>query len=164
MIAESTLTPPPTNLKDGTPSVAGERHLKDEEPQRGRRRTDQELAAVKYDINRILNNDKAAIGIAQKLARQHSEWPSWTPAQQEAYLQQTVTAKIDERIAAGVHVSCKYPLFKRYAPLLNAKGKQDYKKMGLVDEQLAAMEFLTCLLYTSPSPRDGLLSRMPSSA
>ena len=25
-------------------------------------------------------------------------------------------------------------------------------------------EKLTCLLYTSPSPRDGLLSRMPSSA
>ena len=24
--------------------------------------------------------------------------------------------------------------------------------------------YLTCLLYTSPSPRDGLLSRMPSSA
>ena len=26
------------------------------------------------------------------------------------------------------------------------------------------MGFLICLLYTSPSPRDGLLSRMPSSA
>ena len=26
------------------------------------------------------------------------------------------------------------------------------------------MFFVTCLLYTSPSPRDGLLSRMPSSA
>ena len=25
-------------------------------------------------------------------------------------------------------------------------------------------EIYTCLLYTSPSPRDGLLSRMPSSA
>ena len=25
-------------------------------------------------------------------------------------------------------------------------------------------EFYICLLYTSPSPRDGLLSRMPSSA
>ena len=24
--------------------------------------------------------------------------------------------------------------------------------------------FYTCLLYTSPSPRDGLLTRMPSSA
>ena len=27
-----------------------------------------------------------------------------------------------------------------------------------------ASDFGTCLLYTSPSPRDGLLSRMPSSA
>ena len=25
-------------------------------------------------------------------------------------------------------------------------------------------QFFACLLYTSPSPRDGLLSRMPSSA
>ena len=31
--------------------------------------------------------------------------------------------------------------------------------LGRVDEL-----FLDCLLYTSPSPRDGLLSRMPSSA
>ena len=28
----------------------------------------------------------------------------------------------------------------------------------------ARLWFLICLLYTSPSPRDGLLSRMPSSA
>ena len=28
----------------------------------------------------------------------------------------------------------------------------------------ATLVDLTCLLYTSPSPRDGLLSRMPSSA
>ena len=31
-------------------------------------------------------------------------------------------------------------------------------------EALASAGFGTCLLYTSPSPRDGLLSRMPSSA
>ena len=30
--------------------------------------------------------------------------------------------------------------------------------------QLEQQEADTCLLYTSPSPRDGLLSRMPSSA
>ena len=29
---------------------------------------------------------------------------------------------------------------------------------------LAGMNAHSCLLYTSPSPRDGLLSRMPSSA
>ena len=33
----------------------------------------------------------------------------------------------------------------------------------VVDADIAAQD-LTCLLYTSPSPRDGLLSRMPSSA
>ena len=30
--------------------------------------------------------------------------------------------------------------------------------------QLSATDIWLCLLYTSPSPRDGLLSRMPSSA
>ena len=41
------------------------------------------------------------------------------------------------------------------------------KEYSAADEE-AARAFLdllvTCLLYTSPSPRDGLLSRMPSSA
>ena len=34
------------------------------------------------------------------------------------------------------------------------------------DRQLkrAGLDYWPCLLYTSPSPRDGLLSRMPSSA
>ena len=31
-------------------------------------------------------------------------------------------------------------------------------------ELVHAIEYEDCLLYTSPSPRDGLLSRMPSSA
>ena len=35
----------------------------------------------------------------------------------------------------------------------------------LLEKEFSAIGFyLTCLLYTSPSPRDGLLSRMPSSA
>ena len=36
------------------------------------------------------------------------------------------------------------------------------KKAGI--ENASALVTLTCLLYTSPSPRDTLLSRMPSSA
>ena len=35
---------------------------------------------------------------------------------------------------------------------------------GLIAGRCSAAEIETCLLYTSPSPRDGLLSRMPSSA
>ena len=35
---------------------------------------------------------------------------------------------------------------------------------AFVREAGASMQAVSCLLYTSPSPRDGLLSRMPSSA
>ena len=35
---------------------------------------------------------------------------------------------------------------------------------GIVESPLAKLPLVICLLYTSPSPRDGLLSRMPSSA
>ena len=33
-----------------------------------------------------------------------------------------------------------------------------------IDTESYCFDFHVCLLYTSPSPRDGLLSRMPSSA
>ena len=36
--------------------------------------------------------------------------------------------------------------------------------MGLVESIFAIEEAFDCLLYTSPSPRDRSLSRMPSSA
>ena len=35
---------------------------------------------------------------------------------------------------------------------------------GIEGKDVQAAWLGTCLLYTSPSPRDGLLSRMPSSA
>ena len=36
--------------------------------------------------------------------------------------------------------------------------------VAMPDSYASTKTFKTCLLYTSPSPRDGLLSRMPSSA
>ena len=41
------------------------------------------------------------------------------------------------------------------------KVKEDAEAIILVGD---VFDFWFCLLYTSPSPRDGLLSRMPSSA
>ena len=38
------------------------------------------------------------------------------------------------------------------------------KKIDKTDGEFGTPEHRNCLLYTSPSPRDGLLSRMPSSA
>ena len=36
--------------------------------------------------------------------------------------------------------------------------------VSLNGKEIKDPSYITCLLYTSPSPRDGLLSRMPSSA
>ena len=52
-------------------------------------------------------------------------------------------------------------LAMKYHPDRNKDDKEAEKKFK---EATAAYEALNCLLYTSPSPRDGLLSRMPSSA
>ena len=40
----------------------------------------------------------------------------------------------------------------------------DFFELCYVDADLDGFGNTACLLYTSPSPRDGLLSRMPSSA
>ena len=46
-----------------------------------------------------------------------------------------------------------------------SKGKDptDYIENNQINTSISSQEKV-CLLYTSPSPRDGLLSRMPSSA
>ena len=43
------------------------------------------------------------------------------------------------------------------------------KEISIAESEMPGLmalreEYSNCLLYTSPSPRDGLLSRMPSSA
>ena len=48
------------------------------------------------------------------------------------------------------------------ATALNKAGSDAQKQAHL--PKIAAGDLVICLLYTSPSPRDGLLSRMPSSA
>ena len=62
------------------------------------------------------------------------------------------------------------------APAKQLMSEQAFKNVTVlkgipVDEFMDTMGFISastnyncCLLYTSPSPRDGLLSRMPSSA
>ena len=48
-------------------------------------------------------------------------------------------------------------------PQLHNKYLKFLNKWKLLQTK-ANTDYYTCLLYTSPSPRDGLLSRMPSSA
>ena len=65
----------------------------------------------------------------------------------------------------GQHIGYRYdvnllPDYKRLTPFL----KKYIEHMGWDDLNWLEDVHMGCLLYTSPSPRDGLLSRMPSSA
>ena len=54
---------------------------------------------------------------------------------------------------------------KLYADVLSFEGKSNKgKKKSLLSELENLITYCLCLLYTSPSPRDATLSRMPSSA
>ena len=71
-------------------------------------------------------------------------------------------AKLDENLTKEYDESRKSQILAKIAQL-------NFQKRGLMP--LAGYSYLpqdvsdsACLLYTSPSPRDGLLSRMPSSA
>ena len=55
-------------------------------------------------------------------------------------------------------------LLRLFPALPEAAAIRDLLSRHLSQANLAAELAYVCLLYTSPSPRDGLLSRMPSSA
>ena len=76
-----------------------------------------------------------------------------------------------EDTAAGSQIKCPtcntllvVPAVSQQATEESAVQSKTSSLSGASDEQLAKKLAEACLLYTSPSPRDGLLSRMPSSA
>ena len=54
--------------------------------------------------------------------------------------------------------------FEKYAYNEYKMSKSDNSGRCISNEKIIDNQKGSCLLYTSPSPRDGLLSRMPSSA
>ena len=82
-----------------------------------------------------------------------------------------VAGDISERSTADELVETADGLGGLSIVVNNAGITRDRMLFNMTDEDWDAViavhlrgHFLLCLLYTSPSPRDGLLSRMPSSA
>ena len=53
---------------------------------------------------------------------------------------------------------------KYWAEIRHTKSTYGVNEEGTTNKEKETIEDTTCLLYTSPSPRDATLSRMPSSA
>ena len=63
-----------------------------------------------------------------------------------------------------VHNSCRSQMAEALGKLLASDVFESYSAGTKLKKQINPDAVRICLLYTSPSPRDGLLSRMPSSA
>ena len=87
-------------------------------------------------------------------------------------------SKLNE-IASKLNIKLDYNLISKNCmrvKLVKTKENKNYQRKGFYNNKNGTprkvnaicwhgfRDFLICLLYTSPSPRDGLLSRMPSSA
>ena len=69
------------------------------------------------------------------------------------------------QIIRGDELSSKAKAQQQGSSIVTASRGDIYDRNGKVLAESATVNTLICcLLYTSPSPRDGLLSRMPSSA
>ena len=63
----------------------------------------------------------------------------------------------------GVDLVCIIDRNQKQLDIASDRYKKHKENEPLCSDSIAALDNV-CLLYTSPSPRDGLLSRMPSSA
>ena len=77
-----------------------------------------------------------------------------------------IIVPIVESIAAYGNLTVRLVLEFDFTLILLGLCLEDVVPPSNLIERLVKLVLLvlTCLLYTSPSPRDGLLSRMPSSA
>ena len=77
-----------------------------------------------------------------------------------------INAGIVDSVAAGIKEHAPNALVIVTTNPLDVMVHRMYQQLGFKSNMVVGMAGVldTCLLYTSPSPRDGLLPRMPSSA
>ena len=82
--------------------------------------------------------------------------------EQVLFLVRNIAANLISFKEQAIHLS--YILLNRSYVYVGENMELQYICLPIESKAQVAAEFKSCLLYTSPSPRDGLLSRMPSSA
>ena len=90
-------------------------------------------------------------------------WVTLSPASSENS-QQRLARLLKERIRIQLIEECRSRMDIMDEEFAGRMAEEVGRIVGLLQHQASTEVSFTCLLYTSPSPRDGLLSRMPSSA
>ena len=126
-----------------------------------------DAVAEKQKLGQELNREELMAW--HKILGKHKGWsaPGWpkelggagfSPVQKYIFEKEMASADCQFLLPFGV-VMC--------APVIYTFGTQEQKDKflpGILSGEDFWCQGYSCLLYTSPSPRDGLLSRMPSSA
>ena len=105
------------------------------------------------------SNGVTVIGTSPKSIEQAEDRKFFSALLDELNLKQAdagTATSVDEALEIAKKIS--YPVLVRPSFVLGGRA------MVIVYDDDELRSYMTCLLYTSPSPRDGLLSRMPSSA
>ena len=103
------------------------------------------------------------------IQRVRNAWSAETLFWQLLAQQGIVVWVLDNSTASGKGAVSTWPVYQRFGEL-ELRDLEDgldwLLEQSFVDHDRIGIEGWSygCLLYTSPSPRDGLLSRMPSSA
>ena len=96
-------------------------------------------------------DDYAGLDVEGKIVAYLSGAPKFLNSEERAHYGATRAQRASERGAIG-SITLYTPTFENRLPFARLAGF------------LPARKAMSCLLYTSPSPRDATLSRMPSSA
>ena len=112
-------------------------------------KSDTLFAMTSPPVRRVLFDDKPK---GPRLEGDNFTEPLWRegPVTEEERQARLLEEQEEEALKAGAK-----------ADIFDEPSEEDEPEEG---DDLDAVNDLPCLLYTSPSPRDGLLSRMPSSA
>ena len=100
-------------------------------------------------------------------------WLLWTEQVEEVWLMPSFEHPFDKqmipfprRVEACQALAGLFPARVKVTEIESSLPRPSYtfNSLTALSEANPGHRFRLCLLYTSPSPRDGLLSRMPSSA
>ena len=119
------------------------------------------IEKLTYKMREAERREKAATEYAQSVQKQNEELAKRSSQIDESYI-----SEYDQRVTSQEDV-----LKKKLSDAINLgdvdaqiEAQKSIAKLAIESERLNVAKHQFCLLYTSPSPRDGLLSRMPSSA